>query len=114
MHQIEHFELATPHPVSLKLGAGCAIRVTHGRLWVTRPNHFEDVWLHAGESWTLPDSGTVWLSAEPVAQFQLAHSLTGWRWPGLVTMRWHLGALAEVSARAQGLARGAGSLLQAG
>ncbi len=112
MHQIEHFELATPHPVSLTLSAGCVIRVTHGRLWLTRPGHLEDVWLQAGEAWALPASGTVWLSAEPVAQFQLAHKLTGWRWPRLANLRLLINALAKVSVRS--LARGAGAQLQAG
>ena len=79
MHQIEHFELASPHPVSLKLGAGCMIRVTHGRLWLTRPGHGDDVWLQAGESWTLPASGMVWIGAEPAAQFQLARAFKPWR-----------------------------------
>ncbi|MDR3367828.1 DUF2917 domain-containing protein [Rhodoferax sp.] len=87
MRQIEHFELATPQPVSLKLGAGCMIRVTHGRLWLTRPDHRDDVWLHAGESWTLPASGKVWISAEPAAQFQLAQAFEPWRWSWLALLR---------------------------
>ncbi len=114
MHQIEHFELVTPHPVSLKLGTGCDIRVTHGRLWITRPHHFEDVWLHSGESWTLPVAGTVWLSGEPAAQFQLARVLTGWRWLALANLRRRMPMLVNVSARLRILARGAGSQLQAG
>lgn len=79
MHQIEHFELATPQPVSLKLGVGCVVRVTHGRLWLTRPGQLDDVWLQAGESWTLPASGQVWIGAEPAAQFQLALAVRPWR-----------------------------------
>ena len=98
--------------MSLKLGAGCVIRVTHGRLWVTLQGDAQDVWLQAGEGWALPDSGTVWLSAEPVAQFQLAHKLTGWRWPRLANLRLLINALAKVSVRS--LARGAGAQLQAG
>ena len=113
MHQIEHFELATPHPVPLKLGAGCAIRVTHGRLWLTRPDHLEDVWLHSGESWTLPAAGSVWLSAEPAAQFQLAHKLTGWRWPTLANLRQRLPMRVNLSARLRILVPGAGSQWQA-
>lgn len=87
MHQINQFELTTLTPVRLTLGAGCTIRVTHGRLWLTRPGHLEDVWLQAGEGWTLPTAGTVWLSAEPVAQFQVARAVTPWRWPGLAPLR---------------------------
>jgi hypothetical protein len=93
MHQIEHFELTTPQPVSLKLGAGCMIRVTHGRLWLTRPGHPDDVWLQAGESWTLPASDTVWIGAEPAAQFQLARAFKPWRWSGLALLRQGLSAL---------------------
>ena len=114
MHQIEHFELATAHPVTLKLGAGCVIRVTHGRLWVTRPNHFEDVWLHAGESWTLPASGAVWISAESAAKFQLAHSLSGWRWTRMTSLRQYLPRLHSPSLRARGWEPIAGSQWQAG
>lgn len=79
MHQIEHFELATPQPVSLKLGAGCMVRVTHGRLWLTRPGHGDDVWLQAGDGWTLPATGQVWIGAEPAAQFQIARAFKPWR-----------------------------------
>jgi hypothetical protein len=83
MHQIEHFELATPHAVALKLDAGCVIRVTGGRLWLTVQDHLADVWLHAGEGWMLPVSGTVWLSAEGTAQFQLSRAVRqGW-WSSL-------------------------------
>ena len=95
MHQIEHFELATPQPVSLKLGAGCMIRVTHGRLWLTRPGHLDDVWLQAGDCWTLPANGTLWLGAEPAAQFQLARALKPWRWSGLALLRSRLPVLAH-------------------
>lgn len=87
MHQINHFEMATPAPVSLTLGAGCVIRVTHGRLWLTRPGHLQDVWLQAGDCWTLPTAGVVWLSAEPIAQFQVARAVTPWRWPEWVQLK---------------------------
>ena len=86
MHQIEHFELATPHAVALKLGAGCMIRVTSGRLWLTVQDQLADVWLHAGECWTLPVSGIVWISAEGAAQFQLSRAFRQWQWPGLGRM----------------------------
>jgi len=85
MHQIEHFELATNDVVCLRLHAGCLVRVCHGRLWLTRAGHAQDVWLHPGESWMLPATGTIWLSAEPSAQFQLAHVVQPW--PGLSQLR---------------------------
>lgn len=84
MHQIEHYELTEPRAVGLTLRTGCMVRVSHGRLWLTRPGDALDVWLHAGESWTQPSTGTVWLSAEPNAQFQLAHVLQPW--PRLVQL----------------------------
>ena len=92
MHRIEHFELRTPQPVSWKLGAGCRISVTHGRLWLTRPGHLDDVWLQAGDCWTLPASGTLWLGAEPAAQFQLAQAFKPWRRLGLALLRPRLAA----------------------
>ena len=112
MHQIEHFELATPQPASLKLGAGCVIRVTHGRLWLTLPCHLEDVWLQSGDCWTLPATGTVWLSAEPAVQFQLAHALSGWRGSWLANLR--LKMLVDARAHLRSVVRSAGSQLQAG
>ncbi len=83
MVQIEHFELATPRTVALALSAGCVIRTTSGRLWLTVQGHAEDVWLQAGECWTLPAAGTVWMSAEPLAVFQVALTINRWRWPKL-------------------------------
>jgi hypothetical protein len=112
MHQIEHFEFATPQPASLKLGAGCVIRVTHGRLWLTRPDHLEDVWLQSGECWTLPATGTVWLSAEPAVQFQLAHPLTGLRWSRLAN--WRMQMLVDMRTHLRAGVWSAGSQLQAG
>jgi hypothetical protein len=85
MHQIEHFELAKNDVVCLKLHAGCLVRVSHGRLWLTQPGQVQDVWLQPGESWTQAATGLVWLSAEPSAQFQLAH--VAWPWPALRQLR---------------------------
>ena len=85
MHQIEHYELTEPRAVGLTLRAGCTVRVSHGRLWLTRPSHTLDLWMHAGESWTQPSTGLVWLSAEPTAQFQLAHLVQPW--PSLRQLR---------------------------
>jgi len=85
MYQIEHYELGTQHAVGLTLHAGSMVRVGHGRLWLTQPGQMQDVWLRAGESWTQPATGLVWLSAEPSAQFQLAHVVRPW--PGLRYLR---------------------------
>jgi Protein of unknown function (DUF2917) len=97
MHQIEHFELATPQPVSLKLVAGCVVRVSHGRLWLTRPGQLDDVWLQAGDSWTLPATGQVWIGAEPAAQFQLARAFKPWRFSWLALLRQGLPVLSRRS-----------------
>lgn len=77
MYQIENFELRTPHVVAFQPKAGCVIRVTTGRLWLTLQGNPNDVWLQAGESWTMPVvNATLWLSAEPAAEFQIAQSIT--------------------------------------
>ena len=85
MHQIEHYELTEPRAVGMTLRAGCVVRVSHGRLWLTQPGQMQDVWLQAGESWTQAATGTVWLGAEPSAQFQLAQVVQPW--PGLSQLR---------------------------
>jgi hypothetical protein len=89
MVRIEHYELASPRAVALYLGTGSTIRVSSGRLWLTVQGQPQDVWLQAGEGFTLGSAGTAWLSAEPAAQFQVAWSVRQpWRWsaaasPGL-------------------------------
>jgi hypothetical protein len=85
MHQIEHYELASACAVGVRLRAGCVVRVSHGWLWLTRAGDAQDVWLQAGDSWTQPATGRVWLSAEPSAQFQLANPLRPW--PALAPLR---------------------------
>jgi hypothetical protein len=76
MYQIENFELNTSRVVALQAKAGCVIRVTAGRLWITVQGQPDDVWLQAGESWSVPGGGAVvWLSAEPSASFQMAHAI---------------------------------------
>jgi uncharacterized protein YaiE (UPF0345 family) len=72
MHQIENHELRTPGVLAFQLQACSEIRVVTGRLWLTLEGFPEDVWLQAGEAWTLPANGRLWLSAEPVADFQIA------------------------------------------
>lgn len=84
MYQIETFELNTAHVVAYQLKVGCVIRVTSGRLWLTRQGSPDDIWLQAGESWTMPvANGTLWLSAEPAAEFQIAQAITLRRRPSL-------------------------------
>lgn len=73
MHQISHFELNAARVAAFQLKPGTVIRVTKGRLWLTLEGQAADVWLRTGEHWTLLGRrATVWLSAEPTAQFQLA------------------------------------------
>lgn len=76
MYQIETFELSTSRVAMFRLKAGCVIRVTDGRLWLTLPGCMDDIWLRAGESWTLPVNSTLYLSAEPAAMFQVAQPIT--------------------------------------
>lgn len=73
MHQIENYELRAPRVVAFQLKAGSEIRVISGCLWLTLQGLPEDVWLQPGEAWTLPVNGQVWLSAEPAADFRIAH-----------------------------------------
>lgn len=81
MYQIEHFELSAPRVVALALKAGAVIRVSSGRLWLTVQDQPDDIWLHAGAAWTLPAPGTLWLSAEPAATFQVLVQTSPWRQP---------------------------------
>lgn len=76
MHLIENYEVRTPDVLAFQLRAGSEIRVVTGRLWLTLAGFPEDVWLQAGEAWRLPENGRLWLSAEPVADFQIARFTT--------------------------------------
>lgn len=82
MHRIENFELSTLCVVTLQARAGTVIRVTAGRLWLTVQRQPLDVWLQAGESWSVPGANAVlWLSAEALACFQIAHAIAARRRP---------------------------------
>ena len=75
MYQIETFELSTSRVALFQLKAGGVIRVTGGRLWLTRQGRAEDIWLRTGECWTVPVNSVLYLSAEPTAAFQIAQAL---------------------------------------
>lgn len=75
MYQIDTFELSTSRVALFQLKAGCVIRVTGGRLWLTRQGRAEDLWLRSGECWTVPVNSVLYLSAEPTAAFQIAQTL---------------------------------------
>ena len=75
MYQIEHFELNSARAIAFQLKTDCIIRVTTGRLWLTMQGRLTDVWLHAGDDWTMPSNGKLWLSAEPLAMFQIARPI---------------------------------------
>ena len=82
MHRIESFELSTFRVVAFHASAGTVIRVTAGRLWLTVQGQPVDVWLQAGESWSVPGANAVlWLSADPLACFQMAHAIAPGRRP---------------------------------
>ncbi len=75
MYQIETFELNTSRVAMFRLEAGCIIRLANGRIWLTLQGFMDDIWLRAGESWTSPVNGTLCLSAEPIAMFQIAQPI---------------------------------------
>lgn len=80
MHRIENFELSPSHLVAFQARAGTVVRVTAGRLWLTVQGRPDDVWLQTGESWRVPGADVVlWLSAEPLACFQVAHAVASRR-----------------------------------
>ena len=84
MYQIETFELSSSRAALFRLKAGCVIRVTQGRLWLTLQGQSDDIWLRTGESWTVPVNRTICLSAEPLALFQVAQAIAATRrQPGL-------------------------------
>ena len=89
MYQIENFALSTSRAVAFRAKAGCVIRVTAGRLWLTVQGHPHDFWLQAGERWTVPAvNAVVWLSAEPSASFQMAHAIAPrGRWSEIISAR---------------------------
>ena len=74
MHQIENYELHNPCATALSLTAGGMVRVVSGRVWLTLQGQSLDVWLQSGETWQMPVDGILWLSAEPVAAFQLVQA----------------------------------------
>jgi Protein of unknown function (DUF2917) len=75
MYQIEHFELNSARAIAFQLKTDCVIRVTTGRLWLTLQGRPNDVWLQAGDDWNMPLNGKLWLSAEPLAMFQIARPI---------------------------------------
>lgn len=80
MYQIEHFELNSACAIAFQLKTNCVIRVTTGRLWLTIQGRLNDVWLQAGDEWSMPVNGRLWLSAEPLAMFQIARPIAEPRW----------------------------------
>ena len=83
MYQIDTFELNTARVALFRLKAGCVVRVTGGRLWMTHQGQAEDIWLGTGEHWTLPMSDVLYLSAEPTVTFQIAQVLPQQKAPHL-------------------------------
>lgn len=78
MYQIDCFEVRGPRVVTLPVRAGAVIRVGQGSLWLTLQGQPQDVWLQRGQTWTVPVTSQLWLSAEPAATFELVHALVDW------------------------------------
>ena len=108
MRHIEHFELSAGSVVALQIRAGSALRVTRGRLWLTLAGQPNDIWLLPDQCWVMPVHGTLWLSAEPVAEWQLVQAA-----PVRLRPRWHQTLVWQLQALAAGLkAAAVGVLIQ--
>ena len=75
MYRIEHFEFHDARAQALRVRAGSLLRLGAGRLWITLEGGSEDIWLQPGEQWCAPRAARLWLSAEPLAQFEVLHAV---------------------------------------
>jgi len=51
-------------PLRLERARGLKLRCLAGCVWITAPHLTEDVFLHVGERWTVPNDGLVLVEAE--------------------------------------------------
>lgn len=60
--------LTVEHPLGIAGGVGARIRVIEGRIWLTEEDCLEDVFLGAGESYTLKNPGRVVIDSDDAAR----------------------------------------------
>lgn len=60
-----HQETLVPgHPLRLARARGRQVSCERGCVWITAPGVPEDVFLHPGQTWTIPSNGLVLLEAD--------------------------------------------------
>lgn len=59
--------LAPGRPLRLSRARGHQITCERGCVWITVPGELNDVFLHAGQAWTIPANGLVLIEAEAAA-----------------------------------------------
>lgn len=63
--------LAPGRPLRLTGGRGRQVACEGGCVWITAPGEVDDVFLHAGQCWTVPVNGLVLIEAEGSAVVRL-------------------------------------------
>lgn len=56
--------VATEAPLYISDPRGAALRVVHGKVWITQEGSPDDIFLKAGDAFAFANAGTVVLSAE--------------------------------------------------
>lgn len=59
-----HETLVPGHPLRLVRARGRQVSCERGCVWITAPGEPDDVFLHPGQTWTVPSSGLVLIEAE--------------------------------------------------
>jgi hypothetical protein len=63
-HRRHQVALAPGRPLRLTWAGGQRIACERGCVWITAPGVVSDIFLHAGQQWTIPTKGLVLVEAE--------------------------------------------------
>lgn len=63
--------LAPGRPLRLRRARGRQVACERGCVWITVPGEPDDIFLHAGQRWTVPANGLVLVEAEGSAVVRL-------------------------------------------
>lgn len=63
--------LRAERPLRLTGCCDLPVRCRSGRVWITAPGQADDIFLHAGQTWTVPTDGLVLIEAEGSASVAL-------------------------------------------